>query len=570
MKMVWSYVKPFIPRMCLGLAIKFVATVMELLLPWMLSHIIDDVVPLGSYRLIFVWGAGMIIAAGLAWASNIGANRNAAWVSQHTTQAIRHDLFVKISELSCAQVDRFTIPTLESRLTSDTYHVHQMVGMIQRMGVRAPIMLIGGILITLTLDPMLTLVMVATLPFLAVVVTYVSKKGIPIYTLVQQKTDNMVRVVRENISGIRVIKALSKVDYERERFEGVNQAMVDQEIYAGKVMSLTNPITNVFLNLGITAVIFVGAFRVNAGLTQPGVILAFLSYFTLILNAMMGVTRIFMMVSRGAASGARIDEVLQTPVDLAVIPGEAEETENHVEFKDVTFSYNKKENNVEDINFSLKPGETLGIIGATGSGKSTLSALLMRLYDADSGSVKIGGKAVSAIDPADLHTKFGIVFQNDALFADTIYENIDFGRNLPREDIEKAVKAAQAWDFITALPDGFEHMLSAKGTNLSGGQRQRVLLARALAGSPEILILDDSSSALDYKTDAALRKALREEYSGTTTVIIAQRVSSIMHAAHILVIDDGREIGYGTHDELMKTCDVYREIAEIQMEQGAM
>ena len=400
--------------------------------------------------------------------------------------------------------------------------------------------------------------------------THVPRKGVPIYREVQRRTDAMVRVVRENISGIRVIKALSKTDYERERFAGVNQAMVDQELHAGHVMSLTNPITNVFLNVGLTAVILVGAFRVNAGLTQPGTILAFLSYFTIILNALMGVTRIFVMVSRGAASGSRIDEVLQIPMDLPLIPGETEETPYHVEFRDVTFSYNKKENNLEDISFALKPGETLGVIGATGSGKSTLAALLMRLYDTDSGRIAISGRPVTSIPPEELHTKFGVVFQNDALFADTIYENIDFGRSLPREAIEKAAKCAQAWDFITALPDGFEHMLSSKGTNLSGGQRQRVLLARALAGSPEILILDDSSSALDYRTDAALRKALREEYGGVTTVVIAQRVSSIMHAAHILVLDEGRELGYGTHEELMRSCDVYREIAEIQMEQGGL
>ena len=570
MKMVWKYLRPYVPRMCWGLAIKFVATVMELLIPWLLSHIIDDVVPLGSMGLIAAWGLGMVLAAFMAWICNISANRSAAYVAQHTTRGIRHDLFDKISQLSCAQVDRYTIPSLESRLTSDTYNVHQMVGMIQRMGVRAPIMLVGGILITLTLDPVLTLVLIATLPFLSVLVTHVSRKGIPLYREVQRKTDAMVRVVRENISGIRVIKALSKTEYEKDRFAGVNRDMVKQEIKAGMTMSLTNPITNIFLNLGLTAVILVGAFRVNAGLCQPGIILAFLSYFTLILNAMMGITRIFVMISRGAASGSRIDEILQTPVELEAVPGEARPSPYHVEFDHVSFSYNKKENNVEDISFQLRPGETLGVIGATGSGKSTLQALLMRLYDADSGRIAIAGREVKTIPPEELHTKFGIVFQNDALFADTIYENIDFGRNLPKEDIEKAARCAQAWDFITALPDGFEHMLSAKGTNLSGGQRQRVLIARALAGSPEILILDDSSSALDYRTDAALRKALREEYSNTTTVIIAQRVSSILHAAHILVMDEGRELGYGTHEELMETCPVYREIAEIQMEQGAM
>lgn len=570
MKMILRYLKPFIPRMGLGLAIKFFGTVMDLLLPWMLSKIIDEVVPLKDMGLIALWGGGMVLAAVLAWVTNIMANRMAAWVAQHTTEEIRHDLFVKISSLSCAQVDAYSIPSLESRLTSDTYHVHQMIGMFQRMGVRAPILMIGGILVTLTLDPALTLVMLCTLPFTAAVMVYVSKKGIPLYQELQRKSDAMVRTVRENISGIRVIKALSKTEYEQERFAGVNGQVVEQEKKAGLTMALSNPLVNLFLNAGLTAVILAGAFRVNAGLTQPGRIIAFLTYFTIILNATMSFSRLFVMGSRGVASGNRISEVMDTPEDLSVSPARREETPYHVEFKHVTFSYGKKEPSIEDISFALKPGETLGVIGATGSGKSTLAALLMRLYDPDSGVISIGGTPVFAIPPEELHTKFGVTFQNDVLFADTIYENIDFGRKLPKEQIEKAARCAQAMEFISALPDGFQHMLTAKGTNLSGGQKQRLLVARALAGTPEILILDDSSSALDYKTDAALRKALREEYSGVTSVIIAQRVSSILHADHILVLEEGRALGYGTHEELLETCGVYQEIAKIQMAKEEM
>lgn len=570
MKMILRYLKPFIPRMSLGLAIKFFGTVMDLLLPWMLSKIIDEVVPLKDMGLIALWGGGMVLAAVLAWVTNIMANRMAAWVAQHTTEEIRHDLFVKISSLSCAQVDAYSIPSLESRLTSDTYHVHQMIGMFQRMGVRAPILMIGGILVTLTLDPALTLVMLCTLPFTAAVMVYVSKKGIPLYQELQRKSDAMVRTVRENISGIRVIKALSKTEYEQERFAGVNGQVVEQEKKAGLTMALSNPLVNLFLNAGLTAVILAGAFRVNAGLTQPGKIIAFLTYFTIILNATMSFSRLFVMGSRGVASGNRIAEVMDTPEDLSMSSAQREETPYHVEFRHVTFSYGKKESSIEDISFALKPGETLGVIGATGSGKSTLAALLMRLYDPDSGFVSIGGVPVFAIPPEELHTKFGVTFQNDVLFADTIYENIDFGRKLPKEQVEKAARCAQAMEFISTLPDGFQHMLTAKGTNLSGGQKQRLLVARALAGTPEILILDDSSSALDYKTDAALRKALREEYSGVTSVIIAQRVSSILHADHILVLEEGRALGYGTHEELLETCGVYQEIAKIQMAKEEM
>ena len=564
--MVFRYLKPYLPRMSLGLAIKFIGSVMDLLLPWMLSKIIDDVVPQKDMGLILLWGGGMVLAAALAWVTNIVANRMAAWVAQHTTQSIRHDLFVKISQLSCAQVDDYSIPSLEARLTTDTYNVHQMIGMAQRIGVRAPILLVGGILVTLTLDPVLTLVLVCTLPFLAGIVAGVSRKGIPMYRVLQQKVDSMIRVVRENISGIRVIKALSKTEYEKERFAGVNRAVSDQEKKAGLVMGLTNPFVNLFLNAGLTAVVLVGAYRVNAGQTQPGTILAFLSYFSIILMSMMAITRVFVMASRGAASAGRIDQVLQNPEDLLVEDLPAQVTPAHVEFRGVTFSYAKKENSLEGISFALQPGETLGVIGATGSGKSTLIHLLQRLYDPDAGAILLSGRDVRSIPPEELHTKFGVVYQNDVIFADTLYENIDFGRHLPREEIEKAARAAQAMEFISQLPDGFDHPLTARGTNLSGGQKQRVLVARALAGRPEILILDDSSSALDYKTDAALRKALREEYAGITSVIIAQRVSSLQHADHILVLDEGRAIGYGTHEELLQTCPVYAEIARIQME----
>lgn len=565
MRMIFHYLRPFLPRMSLGITIKFIGAIMDLLLPWILSYLIDEVAPTRDMGLVLLWGGAMLLASVLAWVTNIVANRMAAWVAQHTTRAIRHDLFQRISLLSCSQIDHFSIPSLESRLTSDTYHIHQFIGMMQRMGIRAPILLIGGIFITLTLDPVLTLVLVCTLPFLAVLVFLVSKKGVPLYTKLQQGIDSMVRTVRETISGIRVIKALSKTAYERKRFDGINKDVVRREKKAGITMGLTNPMMNLFLNLGLTAVIVTGAFRVNAGLSQPGKIVAFLSYFTLILNAMMAVTRIFVMYSRGSASGSRINEVLQTQPDLGIVPSPPEETPYHIEFDHVTFSYNKNEPTVEDISFALKPGETLGIIGATGCGKSTIMALLMRLYDVDSGKAAISGSRVNSLAPEVLHTKFGVVFQNDVLFADTIYENIDFGRGLPRSDIEKAARCAQAWDFISALPKGLEHMLTSKGTNLSGGQRQRVLVARALAGRPEILLLDDSSSALDYKTDAALRQALRQEYAGTTTIIAAQRVSSLLHADHILVLDEGKEIGYGTHEELIKTCEIYQDIASSQL-----
>lgn len=565
MKRILRYLIPYRWRIALGLTIKFTGTIMDLLLPWILSYLIDTIVPRRSMVQIVIWGIAMAVCAVIALVTNIIANRMASRVAQRCTQAIRHDLFSRISYLSCSQIDKFTIPSLESRLTTDTYNIHQMIGMMQRLGVRAPILLLGGVTLTLMLEPVLATVMICTLPLLGAVVFTVSKRGIPLYSSLQRAIDRMVRTVRENITGIRVIKALSKTDYEKSRFKEVNGEVVRREKKAGITMALTNPAMNLFLNLGLACVILVGAVRVNAGLTQPGKILAFLTYFTIILNALLSITRIFVMISKATASAERIREVLDEPDDLTLSESKCGTDNLHIAFNNVSFAYGGSKEILHNINFELLRGQTLGILGATGSGKSTIVSLLMRLYDAGSGEILIDGKNVKAMEPQKLNTKFGVVFQNDFIYADSIRANIDFGRGLTDSQIEKAARCAQAMEFIQSLDDGFEHQLSAKGTNLSGGQKQRLLIARALAASPEILVLDDSSSALDYRTDARLRQALREQYKDTTTIIIAQRISSIKHCDHILVLDDGKEIGYGTHQELLESCEVYRQISQSQM-----
>ena len=565
MRPIFPYLKPHVPKMTLGLVIKFFGTIMDLMIPWMLSYVLDYVVPERSVKKILMWGGLMVLSAILALVTNVVANRMASAVARETTRSLRHDLFSKISYLSSRQIDYFSIPSLESRLTTDTYNVNQVIGMMQRLGVRAPILLVGGIAVTLTLEPMLTLVMISVLPFITLVVWLVSRKGIPMYTHLQQGVDTMVRTVRENITGIRIIKALSKTEQEKEHFAQVNREVVRRESKAAITMGITNPMMNLLLNTGLTLVILVGAWRVNGGMTQPGTIIAFLSYFTIILNAMLSVTRMFVMYSRGSASAARIDEVLSAPEDLLLNDTAPKQEEEHIVFENLSFSYKGIRDNLSNISFQLRQGETLGIIGATGAGKTTIINLLMRLYERSSGDIRIGGRSVDTIPPEELHQKFGVVFQNDVLFADTIRANIDFGRGLSEEQIRKAAESAQAMEFISSLPEGMEHMVTARGTNLSGGQKQRVLLARALAGNSEILVLDDSSSALDYKTDSMLRQALREHYSGMTTIVIAQRISSILHADHILVLDEGKEIGYGTHEQLMESCEVYRQISESQM-----
>ncbi len=567
MKHILSYIRPFVGKMMIGFSIKFIGTIMDLFLPMLLSIILDDIVPTGNKRAIFLCGGLMVVCSIIAILGNIGANRMAARVARDTTEKIRNDLFRRISYLSARQLDEFTVPSLESRLTSDTYNIHQMVGMFQRLGVRAPLLLIGGIIVAASLEPVLTLVLVAILPFISFFVYFISRRGIPLYNTQQIETDNMTRVVRENAQGVRIIKALCKEDAEKARFDEANLNLNRAEKKAAFNMALTSPLMNLFMNLGLVAVILVGAYRVNSGASGAGAIIAFMSYFTIILNAMMSVTRMFIMASKGIASANRIGEVLDTPYDMTADESYAGKKGSHkIEFDHVNFSYNGVKNNLSDISFTLEKGQTLGIIGPTGAGKTTLIALLMRQYDVTEGSVRIDGVDVRAMDRADISKKFGAAFQNDFLFADTIRSNVDFGRGLTDEQIITSAKHAQAEAFIGEKEGGLDYELTIKGANLSGGQKQRVILSRALAGMPEILVLDDSSSALDYATDARLRQALRDNYDGnTTSVIVAQRVSSIKHADLILVLEDGRITGSGTHEELLANCPLYREISDSQM-----
>ncbi len=565
MGMIYRYLKPWLGRVTVGLVIKFVGTIMDLCLPWILAKLIDEVVPLKDLKLILFWGIMMIVCSIVAVVTNIVANRMASLVARNATERIRHDLFTSISYLSSSQVDRFTIPSLVSRLTSDTYNVHQMVGMMQRLGVRAPILLIGGVLVTVTLEPVLAMIMIAMLPIIGAVLVFVSKKGIPLYTAQQRAVDNLVRIVRENFTGIRVIKALSKTEYEKDRLSQVNASVVKAEKRAGYVMSLTNPTVSLFLNVGMTLVILLGAFRVNNGLTKAGTIIAFTSYFTIILNAMLMVNRMFTAYSKGVASANRIEEVLVCEPELEILELPGSQTEARIEFRHVSFSYDGGDNGIKDISFALKQGEVLGIIGQTGCGKSTLVNLLLRFYDPDEGQIYLDGVDIRSIPKEILHTRFGVVFQNDFLMADTIRENIDFGRGLDDAHIELAVQDAQAAEFVAANQDGMNAQLAAKGANFSGGQKQRMLIARALAARPDVLILDDSSSALDYKTDAKLRQAIGRDYAGVTSIVVAQRVSSIAGADHILVLDKGRMLGYGTHEELLENCESYASISRSQM-----
>ena len=544
MKHIFGYIGKYKGRMAGGITLKTAGALAELVLPLILAYMIDTVAPTRSAPMLVLWGVAMLFVSAAAYLCNVLANRMASRVGRDVTESLRGDLFTKTLSLSFRQADAVTLPSLVSRLSSDTYNVHTMLVMTQRMGIRAPLMLIGGVALT-------------------VFVVFISSRGVKLYTSLQRAVDGMVRKVRDDHAGIRVIKALSKTEYESRTFRSLNEGVSLAERRAGVTMGITNPVLNFFLNLGMTAVIFVGAYRVAGGHAGVGDLIAFTSYFAIILNAVIAVSRIFVMLTRGTASARRIEEVLCLPEDLLPLPGKEEADDALIRFDEVSFSYDGAPV-LEDLSFSVRKGETLGIIGGTGSGKSTLISLLLRFYDADSGSISVAGKDVRSYLPHELRKKFGVVFQSDFLMSASIRENIDFERNVPPENIPKAAECARAADFISALEEGYETRLAVRGANFSGGQKQRLLIARALAGDPEILVLDDSSSALDYKTDAQLRRSLAEEYPDATVLMVAQRISSVRGADKILVLDGGRAVGFGTDKELMQTCDVYRRIYDSQ------
>lgn len=582
MKLIFRYMREHLGKVGLGVAVKMLAALGELLIPYILEHMIDRVVPRGEMTAVVLWGVVMIAVALAVRSSNIFANTLSVEVARKCTEKVRRDLFARTSRLSGGQTDAFGLPSLISRMTSDSYNIQNFISTILSIGIRAPIMLVGGILVTLTMDPVLASILCIMAPVLMCVVIYVSWRGIPLYDRVQQRLDTIVRIMRENITGIRVVKALSKTEYEKARFRESNEQMTASDLKASIVMAIPGPTVQMCLNLGLVLVVVLGAKRVNSGVMEPGVILAFLTYFQMILYSVMALNRIFMLLSKASASAQRIDQVLSTQDDQPVLPpteermgrGGAVLEFDHVSFthavaaeagQAASFAGGQRAKCLDDVSFRLERGQTLGIIGATGAGKTTLVNLLMRFYDANEGGVYVDGRDVRTYDKGELRRKFGVAFQNDVIFAESLMDNISLSRGLAEEAVRRAAEDAMADGFIQEKPGQYGYMADIKGANLSGGQKQRILISRALAGRPEILILDDATSALDYKTDAALRRNIRDHYAGTTSIIVAQRVSSILGADQILVLEEGRVIGCGDHQTLLETCPVYLEIYRSQM-----
>ena len=561
MKKTWSFI-------LLTMVIKFIGTFLELLIPYVLEYIIDVVAPTKSLKMVLVWGGVMIVLAILCRLFNKTANQRAVTSASKNIYRLRQDLFEKTIYLSSDVIDHITLPSLISRLTSDSYNILSFMQSSQTLGVRAPILLLGGFIVTFSMDRGMAMILAVMAPLIIAIVVFISRKGIPLYTTVQKKLDEVVRIMRENISGIRVIKALGKEKRESHHFEMADKDMEKSEIKAGFTMALPTSIVKVFMNIGLVLVVIIGAVRVSEGTMKPGVILAFLSYFQMIMMGVLTLNRFFLMMSKANASSMRIKDTMDSISSLSITEeesGNEKAKEGYIVFDYVSFSYNGSSNAVSHISFSLERGKTLGIIGGTGSGKSTIINLMMRFYDPQKGNIFVDGKNIKSYELPSLRRHFGVVFQNDFIFHDTISSNIKMGRNISDEDMKKAAENAMAAEFIERYEEGYEHYSAIHGAAFSGGQKQRLLISRALSGDSPVIVLDDSSSALDYRTDSMVRKNILFNHKSSSLVIVAERVSAVMNADEILVLHNGEIIGRGRHDHLMESCDEYRDIYQTQM-----
>ena len=568
MKFILSYMKKTWSFILLTMVIKFIGTFLELLIPYVLEYIIDVVAPTKSLKMVLVWGGVMIVLAILCRLFNKTANQRAVTSASKNIYRLRQDLFEKTIYLSSDVIDHITLPSLISRLTSDSYNILSFMQSSQTLGVRAPILLLGGFIVTFSMDRGMAMILAVMAPLIIAIVVFISRKGIPLYTTVQKKLDEVVRIMRENISGIRVIKALGKEKRESQHFEMADKDMEKSEIKAGFTMALPTSIVKVFMNIGLVLVVIIGAVRVSEGTMKPGVILAFLSYFQMIMMGVLTLNRFFLMMSKANASSMRIKDTMDSISSLSITEeesGNEKAKEGYIVFDDVSFSYNGSSNAVSHISFSLERGKTLGIIGGTGSGKSTIINLMMRFYDPQKGNIFVDGKNIKSYELPSLRRHFGVVFQNDFIFHDTISSNIKMGRNISDEDMKKAAENAMAAEFIERYEEGYEHYSAIHGAAFSGGQKQRLLISRALSGDSPVIVLDDSSSALDYHTDSMVRKNILSNHKSSSLVIVAERVSAVMNADEILVLHNGEIIGRGRHDHLMESCDEYRDIYQTQM-----
>jgi len=534
-----------------------------------MSDIIDTGVIQQDIPYIWRIGGFMLLITLLGTICAITASYFSAKVSMTFGKELRNRVFGHVENFSLHEFGDIGTASLITRTTNDVTQVQLVLNMILRMMVMAPLMAIGGIIMALSKDVGLSWVIIVAVPILILVIFLIIRKAIPLFSVVQVRLDSVNRVLRENLTGVRVIRSFNRINFEKERFRKANLDLTNTTIQVNKIMAVMMPSMMLIMQLTQIAIVWFGGLRINAGDMQVGDLMAFIQYAMQIMFSMVMLSMMFVLIPRASASAARINEVLD--IKPTIVEHQKEDVttnlKGYVEFQNVTFEYPGAEKPaLKDVSFKAAPGETTAIIGGTGSGKSTLLKLISRFYDASSGVVLVNGVDVKEMPIQFLREKIGLVPQKAVLFTGTVRENILFGNEqASEEEIIHAVKVAQAYDFVTQMKEGFDSIIAQGGTNVSGGQKQRLSIARALVRKPEVYLFDDSFSALDFKTDAKLRAALKPETKESTVFIVAQRVSTVMDAERIIVLDEGEVAGIGTHQELMDTCEVYQEIVSSQL-----
>jgi ATP-binding cassette subfamily B protein len=563
------FLKNYKKQVILGPIFKLIEAIFELIVPIIMAKIID--VGIQNRDIHYVIKMGLLLAAigivGLG--SSLICQKYASIASQGFGTTVRNELFSHINTFSYKEIDKFGTPSLITRIINDVNQLQFAVAMLIRLVIRAPFLATGAIIMAMILDFKLSVIFLISTPIIVAILYFVMTKSIPFFRSIQKKLDKISLITRENLGGARVVRAFSKQNYEETRFEDASNDLSNTAIKVGKISSLLNPLTHIVLNFSIIAIIWVGGIRVDSGDLTQGQIIAFVNYMTQILLALIVVSNLVVIFTKASASAARVNEVFETSSSIIDNNTEdyaidsAKDKLAKIEFKNVSFSYDVSEKcSLNQISFKIQKNETVGIIGGTGSGKSTLINLISRFYDPSNGEILIDGHNLKKYSLSQIRNKIGLVPQSSVLFTGTIAENIKIGN--PKAsiyDIEQVLELSEASEFVSKLPESFESHLDQGGKNLSGGQKQRLTIARALAVNPEILILDDSFSALDFATDARLRCSLKHKYKKDTTVIIvSQRVATIKNSDKILVLDDGNLVGIGTHDELIINCPIYKEI----------
>lgn len=566
---IYKNLKGYIPHICAIILLIFVQVFTDLYLPTLMSDIVNTGIMKEDVGYILREGGLMISVAGLGIVCAILASLIGSRVSIGLGSILRSKIFRHVEKFSLYEFDKFGASTLVTRTTNDIVQIQTVTILIFNMMLRAPLTAIGGIVLAYHQDKSLTIIFAIALPFLVLVIGLIMSRAMPLFKQVQKKLDKINLVLRENLTGIRVIRAFNRVNHENRRFDQANEDLTHTYITVNKMMAFLMPILLLSLYVMQLAIIWFGSIRVNTGSMNIGALAAFIQYAALILINFVMLSMMFIYIPRAQAASERISEVLETEPKIVdpQQPKHVGEAKGFVEFRNVHFSYRGAERPaLEGVSFSARPGETTAIIGGTGSGKSTLVNLIPRFYDVNEGQVLVDGVDVREMSQAELRAKIGFVPQKAILFSGTISENIRYGQEDANEaEIVHAAETAQAAGFVSEMKEGYETILSEGGLNLSGGQKQRLSIARALVRRPEIYVFDDSFSALDFKTDAKLRAALQKETGKATVLIVAQRVGTVMGADRIIVLDDGRVAGVGKHKDLMKTCEVYREIVSSQL-----